>query len=186
MNNQISPTLITSDWFNTPSPISIDKLQGKVVLVHAFQMLCPGCVSHGIPQASVIHDAFSNDQVQVIGLHSVFEHHAVMTPEALKVFIHEYKITFPVAVDKPSTDSSLPKTMSQWNLQGTPSLILFDKFGQCRLKHFGRLSDLQLGTIVGGLVAEQRSPADKNSIFNDYQTTQLDELVKCTGDTCQI
>ncbi len=185
MSEKITPKLITSEWFNTDSPLSIQALKGKVVVVHAFQMLCPGCVSHGIPQASVVNDAFSKDQVQVIGLHSVFEHHQVMTPDALRVFLHEYKVTFPVAVDQPSLDKVLPKTMDSWQLQGTPSLIVFDKFGQCRLKHFGRLSDLQVGTIVGKLAAEENNPV----LADDTATTSIKSshsTPNCNDDACSI
>ena len=38
-------------------------------------MLCPGCVSHGIPQAKRIAETSSKDDVAVIGVQTVFEHH---------------------------------------------------------------------------------------------------------------
>ena len=37
-------------------------------MIEAFQMLCPGCVSHGLPQAQRIQHAFG-DAVAVLGLH---------------------------------------------------------------------------------------------------------------------
>jgi hypothetical protein len=49
-----APEWSISSWINTPAPISLASLRGRVVVVHAFQMLCPGCVSHGIPQALAI------------------------------------------------------------------------------------------------------------------------------------
>ena len=48
---------------------------------------------------TAIHRYFDPNQVVCIGLHSVFEHHHAMTPAALEVFLHEYHITHPVAVD---------------------------------------------------------------------------------------
>lgn len=72
--------LAVSQWFNTPDPISLTALRGKVIVIEAFQMLCPGCVSHGLPQAQRIHDLFPREDVVVLGLHTVFEHHAAMTP----------------------------------------------------------------------------------------------------------
>jgi len=83
-----APELMVASWLNTPEPLVLENLQGRVVVLHAFQMLCPGCVSHGLPQAAAIHELYRSDEVQVIGLHSVFEHHAVMTLDALKVFVH--------------------------------------------------------------------------------------------------
>lgn len=73
-----------SHWFNTPRPIELKDLRGRVVLVHAFQMLCPACVSHGLPQALRVHEAFQGEAVTVIGLHTVFEHHEVMGSQAFR------------------------------------------------------------------------------------------------------
>ena len=118
------PPMRTSRWFNTLEPITLDALRGRVVVVHAFQMLCPGCVAHSLPQAVRLREAFSEDQLAVIGLHTVFEHHEVMGAEALKAFIHEYRLSFPIGVDEADPSQSLPRTMAAWNLQGTPSLVV--------------------------------------------------------------
>ncbi len=72
-----APELEALTWLNTEEPLTLSGLRGKVVVMHAFQMLCPACVVHGIPQASAIHELYSQDEVQVIGLHTVFEHHQV-------------------------------------------------------------------------------------------------------------
>lgn len=69
------PELIVSKWLNTNQNLSLEQLKGKVVAIHAFQMLCPGCVLHGIPQAQRLYETFSQEFVQVLGLHTVFEHH---------------------------------------------------------------------------------------------------------------
>jgi len=54
---------IASEWFNSNGPVSLPKLRGKVVVLHAFQMLCPGCVSHGTPRASPVAQTFDADKV---------------------------------------------------------------------------------------------------------------------------
>ena len=146
--------LIVSEWINTEKAISLSDLRGKVVVLHAFQMLCPGCVSHGIPQAIKIDHAFSRDDVVVLGLHTVFEHHAVMTPAALKVFMHEYKIPFPVGIDTAQTDHHIPLTMQAYGLRGTPSMVIIDRNGSVRLSHLGQIDDLHVGAILGQLIAE--------------------------------
>lgn len=66
--------LIVSEWLNTDTPLSLAILRGKIVVIEAFQMLCPGCVQHGLPQAQTIQRTFPTADVTVIGLHSVFEH----------------------------------------------------------------------------------------------------------------
>jgi hypothetical protein len=150
----IAPELQVASWLNTAGPLSLRQLRGKVVAIHAFQMLCPGCVSHGIPQARTIRATFAERDVAVIGLHSVFEHHAVMTREALEVFMHEYRIDFPVAIDQPSAHGLVPLTMERYQLRGTPTLMLIDRQGRLRLTHFGRADDMQVGALIGQLVAE--------------------------------
>ena len=87
--DMLAPELTTSQWLNAKEPQTLAMHRGKVIVVEAFQMLCPGCVSHSLPQAQRVHQAFPRDDVVVLGLHSVFEHHDEMTPVALKAYLHE-------------------------------------------------------------------------------------------------
>ena len=153
------PEWRVSQWFNTRTPIALADLRGKVVVLHTFQMLCPGCVAHGLPQAQRVRDYFGAEDVVVIGLHTVFEHHDVMTPEALGAFIHEYHWTFPIGVDEPSGKAAVPHTMAAYQMRGTPSLLLFDRAGRLRWHHFGRPDDLMVGAKIMALVVEGRAGA---------------------------
>lgn len=154
----LAPALDVSQWLNADGPITLAALRGKVVVLHAFQMLCPACVSHGIPQAIAIHQAFSRDDVVVLGLHTVFEHHAVMGPQALQVFMHEYRVPFPVGVDRAINGNTIPATMQTYGLRGTPSVVVVDRHGVLRLQHFGRLDDLRMGVLLGQLVSQRVVP----------------------------
>lgn len=149
-----APDWHVSQWFNTPVALDLAALRGKVVVLHAFQMLCPGCVSHGIPQAERIHRLFADEGVAVVGLHTVFEHHAAMQPVSLEAFLHEYRITHPVGVDLAVPGQPIPATMQRYRMQGTPTLILIDRAGRLRLQHFGRIDDLAAGAEIMRLVAE--------------------------------
>jgi peroxiredoxin len=149
-----APDWRVSQWFNTDRPLDLAALRGRVVVLHAFQMLCPGCVSHGVPQAERVHRLFAQDGVTVVGLHTVFEHHEAMTPVALKAFLHEYRVSHPVGVDAAAAGDPIPVTMRTYSLEGTPSLILIDREGRIRLNHFGRLDDLTVGREVMRLAAE--------------------------------
>ncbi len=150
----LAPPLQVSEWFNTPSPITLEALRGKVIVLEAFQMLCPGCVSHGLPQAMRVLETFAKDQVAVIGLHTVFEHHEATTPLALQAFLHEYRIPFPVGVDQPNPEDRIPRTMRAYAMRGTPTLILIDRVGRLRHQHFGQVTDLVLGAQIAGLLGE--------------------------------
>ncbi|MFQ5557904.1 MAG: peroxiredoxin family protein [Acidimicrobiales bacterium] len=149
----MAPELCISEWFNTDDAISLADLEGEVVVIEAFQMLCPGCVSHGIPQAQRIQQVFGRD-LTLLGLHSVFEHHAAMTPVSLAAFLHEYRVSFPVGVDSQQESSHIPMTMSRYGLRGTPSLILIDRSGMVRLNAFGQHDDLVIGAAIARLLDE--------------------------------
>ena len=113
----------------------------------------PVASSHGLPQAKRIAQVFAGQDLVLIGLHTVFEHHAVMTPDALRVFLHEYRIGFPVGVDMPGEPGPMPRTMQAYQLGGTPSLLVFDRQGRLRLNQLGQVDDLALGALLGELLA---------------------------------
>ncbi|MEO7068205.1 MAG: TlpA disulfide reductase family protein [Rhodanobacter sp.] len=158
---QAAPTWHISQWFNS-APLALADLRGKVVLLHAFQMLCPACAAQALPQMQRLHRAFSAQPLAVIGLHTVFEHHQVQTPAALEVFLHEYRYAFPVGVDQHADGDPLPLTMRDYAMQGTPTMLLIDAEGRLREHHFGVVEDLVLGVAIGQLLAEARTnaPAD--------------------------
>lgn len=149
-----APEWQTSRWLNSDRPLTLADLRGRVVVLHAFQMLCPGCVQHGVPQAQRIARLFDASRVAVVGLHTVFEHHAAMTPEALAVFASEYRLTFPIGVDLPSETGAIPRTMAAYGMQGTPTLVLIDRAGRLRKQSFGVEDDLRVGADIGFLLAE--------------------------------
>ena len=138
-------------WFSRENDLRLRDLRGRVVVLETFQMLCPGCVSHGLPLASKIFESFSGDEVAVVGLHTVFEHHEAMGPGALAAFLHEYRIPFPVGVDRP-TALGVPETMQRYGLRGTPSLLLVDQEGRLQARHFGAVSELAIGAQIGSLL----------------------------------
>lgn len=149
-----APDWKTGQWFNSDAPLTLEALRGRVVALHAFQMLCPGCVANGIPQARRIARTFDAGQVAVIGIHTVFEHHEAMPPQALAAFIHEYRLTFPIGVDLPGATGPIPQTMAAYGLQGTPSLILIDRRGRMRKHGFGVEDDMRVGADIATLLAE--------------------------------
>lgn len=150
---------LAPDWrvdsaFNATTPPTLASLRGRVLLLHTFQMLCPGCVSHGLPQAERVRARFEPEGLAVIGMHSVFEHHDAMRPHVLAAFLHEYRITYPVLVDAHRDGDPVPSTMRAYGWRGTPNLTLIDRQGRVRFSHFGVVDDLVLGAWVGRLLAE--------------------------------
>jgi hypothetical protein len=71
-----------------------------------------------------------------------------MTPVSLRAFLHEHRITFPVAVDRPQAHG-MPVTMQTDGLTGTPSMLIIDKAGNLRADAFGRSTSSRSGHSGG-------------------------------------
>lgn len=176
-----APSWQTTAWLNTPQPLDLDQLRGRVVLLHAFQMLCPGCVARGIPQAQRVAEAFSHAPLTVVGLHTVFEHHDAMQLPSLRAFAHEYRIEFPIGVDAASKDGSpTPQTMALYKMRGTPTTVLIDARGRIRKMVFGAHDDLLLGAALQTLILEAGQESDLTSDGGDEPAGD------CDSGKCEI
>lgn len=173
-----APELAISEWINVSHPLTLAKLRGRPVLLHSFQLLCPGCVSQSIPQVQKIERIFADTDLQVIGIHTVFEHHAAMSPVTLKAFLHEYRIKHPVGIDSPDERTDTPITMQRFGLRGTPSSILIGRDGAIKHHIFGVEDDMAVGARIAMALAEKvpdLSPASK-----------ADDTVGCAEGRCEI
>lgn len=157
------PELATAAWFNADPAPTLESLKGKVVLVAAFQQHCPGSLRHGLPQAARIAAAFSDDEVAVIGLNTPFEHADKQDKAALEAFVAEHGLSFPVALDK-ANGTSLPETMEAFEIQGTPTVLLFDRQGRLRRHYLGHVDDLRVGAELMALTIEARNAPREQSI----------------------
>jgi hypothetical protein len=161
MTTSISPApeLQVQTWFNTDRPVLLSGLRDRVVVLLAFQVLCPRSVSCGIAQAQRIFETFEPSDVAVIGLHATFEHHNAINSAVLKAFIQEYRLKFPIGLDQPNPAGPIPHTMERYKMRGTPSLVLIDKQGLVRKHTFGAVDDLRIGAEIGALTQESASLA---------------------------
>jgi peroxiredoxin len=160
MTMDYAPELVVKTWFNTDRPLYLSALRGRVVVLVAFQVLCPTSIASGVPQARRIFEMFEPKDVVVIGLHTTFEHHDAFSSALLNAFIHEYRLKFPIALDEPNPSSPIPHTMERYKMRGTPSLVLIDRQGLVRKHAFGAVEDLRLGAEIGALTqaAETAAP----------------------------
>ncbi len=156
--------LFVEKWLNAEAGFNEESLNGKVVAIHAFQMLCPGCILHGIPQAQRLHAVYNAEQVVILGLHTVFEHHEAMKEVSLKAFLHEFRVGFPVGIDKASSSDRIPLTMNHFKMQGTPTWLIFDQDGKLVLNAFGKVEDIELSSILTQL-ALSAQPSTSNLLM---------------------
>jgi hypothetical protein len=157
------PEFTTARWFNTAAPPTLAGLKGKVVVLSAFQLQCKGSMTHGLPQAMRLAGAFSDDEVQVLGLHVPFEQHDKETPDALEAFLGENEFEFPIGIDKPN-GNGIPKTMEAFEIRGTPTVLVFDRQGRLRRHYLGQVDDVRLGAEIMALAIEARDAPREQSI----------------------
>jgi len=176
----LAPAWKTTLWLNTPEPLDLEGLRGRVIVVHAFQMLCPGCVSRGLPQAQRVAEAFRDAPLTVVGLHTVFEHHEAMQEASLRAFLHEYRIRFPVGIDAPGENGErIPQTMNAYGMRGTPTTLLIDAEGYLRDHQFGVHEDLVLGASIQRLLAEM------DEVTGGAGRTETQDEA-CTDEKCSL
>ena len=114
--------LEVEEWLGGPST-NISNELGRPILIKVFQVNCPGCFSHGIPEVLEVRQKFIDTPLLVWGLATAFEDFHINTFENLQKLIDtgevvgetlevlitsgllnnnclDYSIPFPVAWDK--------------------------------------------------------------------------------------
>jgi thiol-disulfide isomerase/thioredoxin len=81
-----APNLEVSSWVQG-KPTNIDKEKGNVVLVEVFQVNCPGCFLHGIPEAIDIYKKYKDKGLIVLGMATAFEDYDKNTLENLQKLV---------------------------------------------------------------------------------------------------
>lgn len=119
-----APELVnTDDWINT-SPIKLQELRGKVVVVHFYACGCINCI-HNYPWYHQWHDALKDKGVVLIGIHSP-ETASERDSANVRKKAEAENFKFPVLIDGKSEN---------WNAWGNsmwPSVYLIDKRGYLR------------------------------------------------------
>jgi len=131
-----APNLKVSEWVQGLET-NFDQEKDHVVLVEVFQVNCPGCFLHGMPEAINIYNKFKDDGVRVLGVATAFEDFDKNTLNNLKLLLQtgevigdtkqaliqygklddsklQYKIPFPVGMDslkKTAEDTSQERIM---------------------------------------------------------------------------
>lgn len=80
---QKAPNFAVSEWVQG-IPTNFDQEKDKIVLLEVFQVNCPGCFMHAIPEAIEVYYKYASDGVRVIGLATAFEDFELNTTENLK------------------------------------------------------------------------------------------------------
>ena len=81
---QKAPNFGVSEWIQG-APTNFDQEKDHVVLLDVFQVNCPGCFMHAIPEAINIYNKYKDEGVRVLGLATAFEDFDKNTLDNLKL-----------------------------------------------------------------------------------------------------
>jgi hypothetical protein len=143
-------------WFND-NPGQLSGLRGKIVLLHFFQLWCPGSNSFSIPLVNRWNETYGQrEDVVVVSIHSPFEGFDYQTTDRLREFIKEAGMVHHVGIDAyESPDDAIPITMKRFEAQGTPHIVIIDREGKIRWSHFGWFDALPVEAFLDRLLEEK-------------------------------
>ncbi len=150
-----APEWAISEWINS-SGLTLAGLRGKVVVIDFFQLWCPGCNNFSGPLMEKWSKQYSDRKdIQLVGIHTVFEGHSQQSPKRLRQYVKGKNITYPVGVDGQVANQRLPKTMVRYHTHGTPEMAIIDKGGKIRFQHFGSFNPEVAEKLINTLLNEE-------------------------------
>ena len=88
---QKAPNFGVSEWVQG-TPTNFDKENDHIVLLEVFQVNCPGCFMHAIPEAISIYNKYKDEGVRVLGLATAFEDFDKNTLDNLRMLAETGKV----------------------------------------------------------------------------------------------
>ena len=139
-----------SRWLNTPVPLTMAGLRGKVVLVDFWTYTCINCVRE-LPHVVDWHKKYKKYNLVVVGVHTpefAFEKETRNVENAVK----QLKIDFPVAQD------NAYHTWRAFDNHYWPAVYLIDAKGRIRMTHFGEGEYDRTEKAIRELLEESGNP----------------------------
>ncbi|REK10234.1 MAG: thioredoxin [Planctomycetota bacterium] len=118
-------------WINS-DPLSLEKLRGKVVVVHFWAFGCINCIRN-LPHYQAWHEKFPESEVAIIGLHTP-ETSAERDLNNLRANVKQREIEYPVAFDAEAAN------WQAWGNNFWPAVYLIDREGRVRYWWYGELN----------------------------------------------
>jgi thiol-disulfide isomerase/thioredoxin len=124
-----APELTNSVWLNTPEPLRLADLRGKVILLEMWTFDCVNC-QPTLPVLNGWYDKYSSAGLVIIGNHyPEFPREANL--DNLKQAVQEDGIKYPVAQDNDGA------TWIAYENEFWPTMYLIDKKGEIRYVRIG-------------------------------------------------
>jgi thiol-disulfide isomerase/thioredoxin len=111
-----APALVASEWLKNVDALSLDKLDGQVVLLYFWADWCKGSVNK-LPRVEQLHKKFGDRGLVVIGIHSA------ENSDSASRSVKDNTVSFPVMIDS-------GETAKGYRVAALPSCFLIDKTGK--------------------------------------------------------
>jgi thiol-disulfide isomerase/thioredoxin len=135
-------------WLNTPGPLSLAALRGKVVLLDFWTFCCANCL-HVLDELRPVEEEFA-DVLVVVGVHSPkFAHEAEHA--AVAAAVERYDVRHPV-LDDPDL-----AMWRQYAVRAWPTLVLVDPEGYVVAQASGEGHAAGLADVIRDVVAEHET-----------------------------
>lgn len=142
-----APELTNTIWLNTPLPLRLANLHGKVVLLEMWTFDCINC-RHTIPQLNAWYKTYANQGLVIIGNHfPEFPYEADLAN--LQKAVQDLGIQYPVAQDNQGV------TWNAYKNNFWPTMYLIDKSGHIRYLRIGEGGYEITGAAIQSLLAER-------------------------------
>lgn len=111
-----APALAGNEWLNDADPLSLETLEGQVVLLYFWADWCEASVKR-LPRIEQLHGKFSDRDLVVIGIHSAER------SDSAGQSVQDNKVSFPVMIDN-------GETAKRYGVGALPNCFLIDKSGK--------------------------------------------------------
>lgn len=132
------------EWLNS-KPLTMQQLQGKVVLIDFWTYSCINCL-RTLPHVEAWDRMYRKDGLVIVGVHTpefAFEH----VPSNVKAAVKRLGVRYPVALDNQYG------TWTAYGNQYWPAKYLIDRRGHVRYAHFGEgeydVTERNIRTLLG-------------------------------------
>ncbi len=109
------------DWLNTPRPVQLAELRGKMVLLDFWTSCCINCM-HVVPDLKYLEKKYASQPFVVIGVHSAKFTHEKET-QSIRQAVLRLAVEHPVVVDSEFA------IWQSYTVRAWPTLILIDAEG---------------------------------------------------------
>jgi thiol-disulfide isomerase/thioredoxin len=143
----VAPEILNETWINSESPVTLESVRGKVVLLEFWTFGCINC-RHVIPYVRDWYDKYNGDDFTVISVHYP-EFNYERDIDNVKKATEELGIEYAVAIDNDRL------TWGAYNQRYWPTTYLIDKSGRIRYQHIGEGAYEKTETAIQLLMAEE-------------------------------